>query len=373
MRVSARGFSRFAIVLLVVLVCSANISNSFLLRWGFKDRQPAETYTHSFSLVGMMNGDAPRPFVYRSALPQGLKWVVQQVPTEQQERLFKSIKRYDSLRNGYFPGIPDAHWTPVVALTYHLTYLALTLACMGIVWLVYLLGRQQGLTWGQALGTAVGFSLLYPLTFQQGGYYYDFTELLAALATVHACLRRRWPLVLAFAWLGALNKETFFLVPVALAFLPIEGSDRRTRWAWLGLALAGCLLIRHLIMQAHAGNHGEMVQVHAWENLMFWLDPRSYLSFYNLAAKGILTPSIQNPLVLVPLVVFLRMAWRHSDAGLRRHALAAWIPLVGLYALFGYKDEVRALALGLPALLLVAMQGATRFEATFAEEPPSPR
>ena len=75
-------FSRVSIVFLVVVICAGNITNSFFLKWGFRDDQRvevynAENYLESYSLAGMMQGTAPKPFVYRSAVPRSLKWVAQ--------------------------------------------------------------------------------------------------------------------------------------------------------------------------------------------------------------------------------------------------------------------------------------------------------
>lgn len=361
-------FSRFAIVLLVVLVGSANISNSFLLRWGFKDRQPDSRYQQSFSLVGMMDGQAPRPFVYRSGAARALKWLVEKIPQAHRERLHKSILRYDSLRNAYFPGIPDQYWTPTVSIVYHLMYLLVTLTCMTLLWLCWRLARMHDVPWSSSLGLVTGFSFVYPLTFQQGGYYYDFIELACALGATYTCLSRRWLSCVAFVTLGSLNKETFFLVPAALMFAHDGGSNRKPYLSWLIAMVALSLSLRWWIMHPYSQHHGVMVEHHALDNLLFWLDPRNYLSFYNLTAKGILTPSLQNPLFLVPAALFLRASWRASPAHVRRYVAAIWLPLLGLYAAFGYKDELRALAIGFPALWLVVLQGAPQFAQIFGAE-----
>jgi hypothetical protein len=62
------SFCRFSIVFVTLLVCCGNITNSFLLKWGFRDDQRNADYIHTPSLVGVMEGAAPKPYVYRSAI-----------------------------------------------------------------------------------------------------------------------------------------------------------------------------------------------------------------------------------------------------------------------------------------------------------------
>jgi filamentous hemagglutinin family protein len=104
----------------------------------------------------------------------------------------------------------------------------------------------------------------------------------------------------------------------------------------------------------------------AKENLLFWLNPASYMRFYNLIGKGIFTPSLQNPLILIPAIVFFRHAWQESGTRYRRYFLAAFIPLAILSALFGYADEARNFSLAFPAIVLVALNAASRFGQIFS-------
>ena len=78
------------------------------------------------------------------------------------------------------------------------------------------------------------------------------------------------------------------------------------------IQLACCALSRHIILGGYEDNAGGLVEFHVLDNLRFWLNPMSYFGFYNLIAKGVFTPSLQNPLMLVPLIVFFRHAWRES-------------------------------------------------------------
>ncbi|TDN69870.1 hypothetical protein [Paraburkholderia sp. BL10I2N1] len=359
------AFCRFSIVFVLLLVCAGNITNSVLLKWGFRDDQKTD-YAHSYSLVGMMDGAAPKPYVYRSSFPKAAKWAAEQLSPAVQNKLFKSISRYDSLRNSYFHSVADEFWTPVVAITYHLAYLVVILSTVMALWFVYKLARMRGLTFGQAVGFVAGFSLIYPLTFQQGGYYYDFIELLGVFGACYFLLKRWMIACTIFVALFSFNKETFFLVPLALFFLHGRDVAVSKRIGWLVIQLVGCALSRHIIMSGYEHNAGGLVEFHVLDNLRFWINPKSYFGFYNLIAKGVFTPSLQNPLMLVPLIVFFRHAWRESGARYQRYFFAAFLPVLVLFAFFGYRDETRNFSVVFPAIVLIALNGARQFGQIFS-------
>ena len=359
------GLCRISIVFVMLLVCAGNVTNSVLLKYGFRDTQRVDQYDQTFSLVGMMNGTAPRPYVYRATLAKVAKHVAEGIEPSLRDKLFRSITKYDSLRNAYFSGIPDAFWTPVVALAYHVMYLVIVLATIFMMLIFYRLARMHGYRFGAALGFMAAFSFVYPLTFQQGGYFYDFVELLGAFAATYFMLRHRLFACTLVVALAAFNKETFFLVPLALFFLHDRSVALSRRMIWLALQLACCVIARAVIMGGYEHNAGAFVEVHILDNLQFWMTPGSYVSFYNLVAKGVFTPSLQNPLILIPAIVFFREAWKSSPRRYRRYFLAAFVPLIPLYACFGFGDEVRALALAFPAVALLALSAAPKFSSIF--------
>lgn len=365
-RNSMLAFCRFSVVFVLLLVCSGNVTNSVLLKFGFRDDHKLDGYAQSLTLVSMMEGTAPRPYVYRSTFAKVAKRMSEKLSPSLQQRLFKSITRYDSLHHSYFSGVPDVFWTTTVAISYHVVYFFVVLSMTLTLWLVYALARMHGLSFGQALGFLAGFSFIYPLTFQQGGYYYDFIEILGVFSACYFMLKR-WmiPCTLAIAFFS-FNKETFFLVPFALFFLHQQEVPIRNRIGWLIVQLACCFASRFFIMSGYELNGGGFFEFHAKENLLFWLNPASYVRFYNLIAKGIFTPSLQNPLILIPAAVFFRQAWRETGARYKRYFLAAFLPVAILFVLFGYIDEARNFSLAFPAIVLVALNAASRFGQIFS-------
>ncbi|WP_249185685.1 hypothetical protein [Burkholderia ambifaria] len=65
-----------------------------------------------------------------------------------------------------------------------MTYIEIVLSMLFALLLVYKLARLHSLSFGHSVGFLAAFSFVYPLTFQQGGYYYDFFELLGVVACV---------------------------------------------------------------------------------------------------------------------------------------------------------------------------------------------
>ncbi|WP_109478958.1 hypothetical protein [Paraburkholderia sp. C35] len=364
------AFCRFSIVLVTLLICTGNITNSVLLKWGFHEDQNSANY--HITLPEMMDGTARKPFVYRASFPMSVRWVVNKLPPDLQAKLYAQVTQHDAIRSQYFSRLPARYWTPVVAITYYITYFTVVAATICALWLIYLLARTHALTFGQALTFVVAFSLFYPLTFQESAFYYDFLELAGLFAACFFLLRRQMLACTLCIALFSFNKETFFLAPLALFFLHERDVSLRTRVGWLAAQFACCLVTRHLITTGYDGNIGGTVEFHLMENVRFWIDPKTYLSFWNLISRSVPTPSIQNPLIIVPLAIFFHAAWRFSGTRYRHYLHAALWPLVVLFIPFGYRDELRAFSLAFPALTLIALHGASRFTQIFASvtEPP---
>ncbi len=363
------AFSRWAVVFILLTIGAGNITNSFFLKWGFRDDQKSysvENYRQSYSLVGMMYGESAKPFVYRSAAPRAIRWAMAKVPASLRDQAYAAISWNDSLHKTYFHNVPQQHWTQEVALTYHATYFLVVGTIFLLLLTVYRIARLHGLAFGQSLAFVAAFSLFYPLTFQQGGYYYDFIEQLGVLAVCYFALRRRLLLSTFAVLLFSFNKETFFLAPIALFFLTADRLTQRQRAGWLVAQLLCCAVGRYFITSGFQGNPGGNIETHWAQNLAFWLHPASFLLFYNLVGKGIYTPSLQNPIVLVPLAVFFAACWRSAPRNLRNYFHAAFWPLLLLFALFGYTDEARNFSLAFPAIMLIALQGVGRFDRIFA-------
>ena len=108
------------------------------------------------------------------------------------------------------------------------------------------------------------------------------------------------------------------------------------------------------------------VEWHLWDNFVFWIDPRSYLGFYNLVGKGVFTPALENPIIAIPLLIFYTYAWGKSENRYKNYFLAALIPVLCLSIPFGFRDEFRTLSIAFPAAFLIALSGVSDFNKIFA-------
>lgn len=359
------AYCRFCIAFVLILVCAGNITNSFLLKWNFRDVHGIAPEP-GIGLLDMMEGRSPKPFVYRALLPQAMKHFAENLPPQRLDSIYRAITRLDSLHHAYFSKIPSQDWTPVSALVFHMMYLLIVIAMILILWLIFRLARLHGLTYAEALGAVVGFGFLYPLTFQCGGYFYDFLELAGAMLALYGFLKNRMVFATLVMTIASLNKETFFLFPIALYALHPPERSLRLRLAWTALQTVLCLLMRHWIMSGHEQNPGGIVEFHLWDNLRYWLSLEPYFSFTNLVGKGILTPSLENPLLLIPLAVYFHACWQGTTVAHKRFVQISIAMLAPLLPLFGYQDEFRNLSLAFPAIVLMAMRGIGEFSRIFA-------
>jgi hypothetical protein len=350
------------------MICAGNISNSFLLKWGFRDNQDPANYAQSYALMGMMNGDAPKPYVFRSTIPQLLKKGVEKIDPEVQARLFKSITKYDSLRKSYFNGIPEKYWTAPVAISYHLMYLLVYWGIFVSLVFIYKISRFKGIDFAHSLGFVIAFSFFYQLIFQRGGYFYDFFEFLGLISSIYFCMKRRMLLCTITIGIFAFNKETFFLFPIALYFFNGAELKRSEKLAWLSIQLILTIAARIIITRGYEGNGGLDVETHFIENILFWINPVSYLSFYNSIGKGVFTPSIENPLISIPLLIYFRHSWIASERRLKLFFFASFFPVLILYIFFGYEDELRGFSLVFPSLLLISLNGVGKFSEIFSNK-----
>lgn len=149
-----------------------------------------------------------------------------------------------------------AYWTPSVAITYHITYLLLYWSFFISLIFLYKIAKDTGLNYSKSLVSVIALCFIYPLVFQQGGYYYDFFELLGLLATAYFTLKRNFYTTTLLVAVFAFNKETFSLVPIALFFLHDDKVDLKSKLFLLVSQLVLALGVRHYIMTGYAGNSG---------------------------------------------------------------------------------------------------------------------
>lgn len=342
---------RFSILWIVLVACTANVCNSFFIKWGFRDNS---AYA---SLVGVIDGTAFQPYVYRAAVPRLIDQGVNHLSAQTQQKLYQKIIPSDELRNHFFHDLPEAQWTPRIALDYHFLYAASLLAFL--VTLIYL--RKIFLYFNQnysaSLLAIVVFSLMYPLLFKRGGYFYDFFELLGVTVSTYYFLTNRKLLASVLLMLTAFNKETAFVAAFGFFFLHASDYPLKKRIAYFALQFISCFLIRQWIIAPYTGNADTALHFHLLDNAKFWLNPASYFKLSDFYTLGLFSPTIQHVLVFPWLVLWIKRGWQQMDTVLQRYTLGIFVPNLLLFLNFTTKDEFRNFSLSLIALYIVLIHG----------------
>lgn len=261
-----------------------------------------------FSLAGMLDGSAHRPFITRALVPLLLRLSVTALPVDPQ--------------------------AVAVALMYG--------SLLGSVWALRLLAQSF---WPPStrLDAAVLLSVpaLAPLTIAYT-MIYDFPTLFLFTLGLALMARERWAAFLAVFALGSLNRETTALLALVL-LVAYAGRLPARRLAGL-MAAQGLIyvLVRGAVAWQFRHNPGSSVEFNLWLQAVIFI-------FMPLASAA--------HLLLAAAVGLLVAANYRAKPRFLRAALVALAPtLLALYALFGNPWEIRVFYELFPICYLLAFQ-----------------
>jgi hypothetical protein len=359
--------SRLVLIFVLLTILSGNVTNSFLLKYGFReDFEPP-------LVISMMDGEAKKPWAFRSLAPIVIDRVVNLIQKDTQNYLFEKIKRYDSLRKSYFPNLEIAYWTPRVALVYHAMYLLIGFSFFAtLVFLYKLVFLLNNGNLKLSLLSVIIFSFLYPLTFQNGGYFYDFFELLGIFSATYFFISNKMGWTCLSLFLSSWNKETMFLFAIFLCFLHPSSERISYKIKWSLVHIIICLPAYVYMQLEYAKHRGGVVETHFIENIYYWINPLSYIRFANLIGRGVATPEINNILFLLPMFYWIKLGWSLSEKNYRNFFAVSFGASFVLLLLFGYKNEVRNLSLAFPGFFLLMLRGGSTFFDSIIALPPHP-
>jgi hypothetical protein len=326
-------------------------AHAFVAKWAYRGDNPRD------GLFAMMDGTAMRPFVYRRLAPE-----IVRVTTDVAERNLPA-SAIRSLRDesllGRYRYYGNESWTERKAIAFHVAY-ALTWASMFATFLAgAALHRalRPRCGWLEALATAAVVMGVSPLMFALGGYMYDAPELLLwTLLLLLAVRGWTWGMPFVFA-LMLFNKETAVLAIVALLPILVQRQGRRAAALWslaFGVMGAGWLWY---VRNRYAACPGEGVGWYLPRNLKFWSSPLAFLGFSATASPALPLPRGANLLTLILLSFPIRFGWSRVPRDLRWATVLLAVPLVALFLVGGAFDEIRALALLFPLLLVPVVEG----------------
>jgi len=200
------------------------------------------------------------------------------------------------------------------------------LAGAATVWLTILLARRFGANvYGQALA---GLAALFAPAYLRMHGMLDIPAFEPVFWTVAALLiadlidgadRRRWLLIGGVIGLGLMNKHTMLLwglgVGVGLLATPLR-ADLKTKWPWLGAAIAFLIFAPNLVWQAQ----------HGWPTVEFLHDMRETTlagipRILFVAGQILYMGLLALPIWLCGLIYFF------TDAG-KRYRLFGWLFMV---------------------------------------------
>ncbi len=338
-----RRIAGFLVCALVLVLVSAASFNGFYDKWGFREGRPR------FSADKMLDGTANRPFVYRQMNPLIVHVITNATP-EKLKVFIQAKALHGGDRSNLGPDriikdTPDAFWRYTVL--YLLTFIEWLIA---VGFLATLCARFTGLA--ASIGAASVFALLFPVLQSQGGYFYDFPEMMFMAAAAY-CAARGWLIPLAaVALAGVTNKETMvFFLPTLLPFLAarIGGFKAVGVLGGLSILAAGLYVV---LRSRFAGNPGGAVEVYLLDNIKFYGNPLHLLAIEETYGLPLFRA---YSLVGVALLLVVGVAgWRAAPKTVRGHVLLALLVNVPLFAMMAYPAEIRNFSLTFVGWTLLA-------------------
>jgi len=338
-------------VLLVYSALCAWCLGTFMQKWSLREGNPR------YGFEQMLDHTAHRPFVYRVLFPVLVNQISDSTPRLAREWCSRKIAEYPGLLRLYYKaGEPSAD----VAFKYHIAYGLLFLSLLGAA---YAVRAATAAVWpGQTAihdAAPAVFLILLPLSFIQGGYLYDFPELLFLFLLYWLALTRRYLWLVCLFPLAILNKESSMMLPMLLA--PIFLRDgRRTALTLFAIMMCVGGVIFWLVRSHYAGNPGQGVEFHLWLNLRFYTRVGTWLEVMPQYAPLLPFPRGVNIVWVFFVMAMLFFGWSKKPTILKHMFWAACAVNLPLFVLFGRADEMRNLSLLFPAMYLLSTDTVTR-------------
>lgn len=345
------GYRWFLLCCAYVVVAAA-VMNGFYTKWRLNDGHPA------LGLAHMVEGTAHRPYVYRQFLPALANGIQALLPPATVARLSERLSdpRRVSSRSGLAMRYSASEaLLPAVTLRYHLIYYLTFIALLASLFVMRRVAIQAGAGPVAATAAPALLALMVPFFLTEGGYFYDFVELLCIMSAVLLALgaSRKTPVrLLALVALGAVatwNKEAFFFFTPALYPLLRRNLPRLQAAGAVAVLLLVCGCVYLALRMRYAGNPGTTVDFQLWDNLRYYADPGNWLR--TESTYGVLLPRGFSMISVLAFAGIAVNGWPRLPQALRRHAQLALAINVPLFLLFCSPGEMRNLSMLYPSLL----------------------
>ncbi len=335
----------FLIYFLVAFI----VLHAFMLTWGFRGSH------ERFGFPQMMTYSSYRPFVHRILVPVIINSTSALIPqkfTDAHEKWFTEqspIIRYEQKKDG---------WNARISLKYHLTYLFLFLILISLQfsmrYLIKLIYKPGLMLF--SLFPAIAL-LFLPLTFSEGGYFYDFPELLLLGLSLILLIKKKWLLYYAVFILAVLNKESnVLLILFFMAFYAkglLQNEYRRHLITQVLIASIITISIRGFF-RSWPG-YGSVFPNGLAENISILLSFKTYFLFFDPYHLGLpVFPKGLNIVSILSCSFLIFYKWKEKPKNVKRLFIFTLAVLAPIYIYSGYLPEIRALSLIFPAVFLLS-------------------
>lgn len=360
---------------LAAMLVSACVVSAFFSHWSLLDGAPRN------SLRLFLDGTAERPFAYRVLAPALVRTVDAMLPLPVQDFLADQIAPSMRVRyvepmlpiyEPFFPGITVRAHTDWSKASYRRSYVLMALFMLlsfsGALLLMRRAAGLLGATDFKAYAVTLLYAFITPTMFLNGGYFYDFTEQLGAIALICCVLQARWLPALLVLLIMQANKETALLMMIFLtpyAWRTVRVRRHMLAPAVLALVLCGFMLL--CIRSTFSGLPGQPTEWHLQENLLFWTRGLSWHASEDFHQAGVALPRMS---FLYFAVAALVVGWWRQAGPTALAASVSFLMLGVLLLCMGFRDEFRNLSLALP--LLVLMLAENKAGAASLTSPPEP-
>ncbi|CAN7401233.1 hypothetical protein LJR289_002427 [Pseudoduganella sp. LjRoot289] len=349
--------SRLLLFAFFWMVAAAGFSGS-VGKWGLRDNAA------EFSIEGMLEARAQKPFVYRQLLPMLANAADRAAPP--------GIKQLASRTLGpqkvYVKASSAAN--PAISFRYIVVYYLSFLSLLGSLFLMRAISLDAGLAPMTAVLAPSALALAFPYLQTVGGFFYDSAELFFFALAFLLVSRRQTALFFAILIPATLNKESFLFFVVALLPLLMHHYPKRSAAAIGAAAVLVSGLVNAAVKLMFADAPGGAVQYHLAGNLQAYLSGAPYSQLE--LTYGLAGPRQAFALTLFIIALVFARGWRDSPGVVKRHILLAAAINLPLFAAFAAAGELRNLSLlfiGFAILIGKALEAGGRAETPEASIP----
>ena len=331
---------KYMVFFLILTVCAAGFCG-FFAKWAFRDG------AHGMGFEAILDGTASRPAVHRQFLPHVVRFVADAIPEASKDKLKDKLNKSAALDKRYAQvQIPQKY-----VIEYYLMYVICICAFIAAIWVLRALLTE--ILQDSVVGTlgAVFFALIFPYFEVLGGYFFDFTEILFFFLAARFALHGNGMGLLILAPFAEWNKESFFFfLPTLYPLLRCHHSTRKAAsFILISMFFSGLVYLG--ILQAYAGNHGGMTEMHAWDHLKLMFSPLAYFkttSIYGIPlGSGMFLPH------MLCVALIAKKTWHYLSTPWKTHAKIALVLDGILYFFFVVPDEIRDLSMLYVTLMIL--------------------